>query len=238
MPEVHEDHAREAADPYCLTPDACDELLSGAPWHRLVVIGDSLAEGLGDPTPGYRTLPWPDRVAEALRRQQADLQLTNLGLRGLRTAEIRAEQLPAALELGPDLAAVVCGGNDMLAPDFDPEAVERDLDAIVGTLRGRGTEVVIFALQNIARAFTELAAIEPHTASLNERVRAVSGRHGGLLIDMWEHPICSEKDVYSSDLMHSSMRGHAVLASEMIRRLGAHLSSVRAGAPEAGTGRG
>lgn len=148
-----------------------------------------------------------------------------MGLRDLIASEVRERQLDRALEFGPDLAAVVCGGNDLLRPTVDLDAVEADLDAIVGGLRATGATVVTFCLMNIISAIPELAALSDNMQGLNERVRLVSDRHGALVVDMWSHPACAEKSMYSSDLLHSSMRGHALLASETIRRLGRHLAS-------------
>jgi hypothetical protein len=34
--------------------------------------------------------------------------------------------------------------------------------------------------------------------------------------------VCAEQDIYSADLMHSSMRGHAIVAATTIRRLSEH----------------
>jgi lysophospholipase L1-like esterase len=221
------DFGREAGDPYCVTAADADRLLQGARWRRFVVVGDSLAEGLGDVTDGYESVPWGERVAAALRRQQPELAFVNLGERGLRTGEVRAQQLDAAIAFEPDLAAVVCGGNDLLVEDLQLDQVESELDAIVGGLRSSGADVVTFALQNITLAWPELAPLEPRVRQLNDRVRAVSARHGALLIDMWAHPVCADRDVYSADLMHSSMRGHAVLAAELVRRLGAALAAER-----------
>jgi hypothetical protein len=60
---------REARDPHCLSAAAADELLSGAPWRRFAVLGDGMAEGLGDAVPGYQDAGWADRVAAALVRR-------------------------------------------------------------------------------------------------------------------------------------------------------------------------
>ncbi len=116
----------EADGPY-LTQQAGDTTL---PWARFVVVGDSMAEGIGDPTPGYEHLGWADRVANSL-----EAEYLNLGKRNLLAAEVRATQLERALTFAPDLAAVLCGGNDPMRPDHDPEAVEKDVDGIVGALR-------------------------------------------------------------------------------------------------------
>lgn len=48
------------ATPHLLSPTEQRRLLAGAPWKRLVVMGDSIAAGVGDPTPGYPDRPWGD----------------------------------------------------------------------------------------------------------------------------------------------------------------------------------
>src|SRR6476619_6127152 len=99
----------EAADPYCLRDGEARALLSGHPWRRFVVVGDSIAEGVGDPLPGYTDLGWADRVAAELAAVQPELACLNLGRRNLRTAQVLAEQVGPAVAFGPDLALVACG---------------------------------------------------------------------------------------------------------------------------------
>lgn len=220
-----EDLSAERADAFCLPDAEADRLLAAAPWKRFAVLGDSLAEGLGEPTPGYRTLPWADRTREALARRQPGLAYLNLGLRDLLAAEVRERQLARALEFGPDLAAVVCGGNDLLRPNVDLDAVQGELDTLVGELRASGATVVTYCLMNIISAYPELEPLSEGMQALNARVREVSAAHGALVVDMWGHPACAEKSMYSSDLLHSSMRGHGLLAAETVKRLGRHLAS-------------
>ncbi|HEV2370659.1 MAG TPA: SGNH/GDSL hydrolase family protein [Streptosporangiaceae bacterium] len=224
MTDLPADGPAEATDQFCLSDAQADELLAKAPWDRFLVMGDSLAEGLGEASPGYRSLPWADRTREALTRRRPGLTYLNIGLRNLVAAEVREQQLARGLEFAPDLAAVVCGGNDLFAQDFDPDAVERELDTIIGSLRQRDTTVITYCLMNIIAAYPELDPLTPKIKELNDRVRAVADRHGALLVDMWDHPGCAERTMYSSDLLHSSMRGHALLAGETIRRLGRHLA--------------
>jgi hypothetical protein len=126
--------------PAATKDDAPKPEATSLPWRRFVVVGDSLAEGIGDPAPGYEHLGWADRVASTL-----GADYLNLGRRNLLAAEVRATQLEPALAFGPDLAAVVCGGNDLMRPDHNPEAVERDVDAIVAALRAAGSEVIMLA---------------------------------------------------------------------------------------------
>lgn len=217
----------EDTDPYCLAPDEADRLLRDAPWRRFVVMGDSIAEGLGEDSPGYQPLSWYERVSAALRRQRPDLVATNLGRRDLRAADVRATQLEAALAFRPDLAVLVAGGNDLFGRQFQPERVEAELDAMVGALRAVPATVVTITLMDIVRAVPQLAGGPMERLPvLNERVRAVSERHGALVLDAFAHPMCADRDVYSSDFKHATRRGHAILGAELIRLLGARIPSL------------
>jgi lysophospholipase L1-like esterase len=96
-------------------------------WSRYVAIGDSFTEGLWD-DPDGREAPqrgWADLLASHLsaRRTAAGaepLQYANLAIRGRLLRPILVEQVPAALDLGPDLVSLVGGGNDLLRPAADP----------------------------------------------------------------------------------------------------------------------
>ncbi|MCL2554202.1 MAG: SGNH/GDSL hydrolase family protein [Actinomycetia bacterium] len=213
----------EAADPHCLGPDASAELLRGASWTRFAVVGDSLAEGLGDPLPGYRFASWADRVAEALRAVNSGLAYANLGVRGLTAAQVRAGQEDAAARFAPDLLCVVCGGNDLLLPGFSPAVLEKELDLLLSRLAAEGTTVFTYALSDVARAVPELRGgpLDAGVAVLNDVTRAVAARHGALVVEMHGHPASGDRDLYSADLVHFSARGHAVAAAATLRALAA-----------------
>jgi len=214
----------ERDDPDCLSDAQADTLLSGAPWRRFLALGDSLVAGVGDPSPGYRSAPWPARVAEALRRQSPEVEYANLAQRQVRTAQVQADQLGAALEFGADLVALVCGGNDLLTRRFDAEALEAEVEEIVAPLVADGAVLVVFTLMDATRAFPELAVLRPRLEALNGLMTRVATGHRGVLVDMWRHPASQLPALYSADKTHPSMRGHAVLAAATIRGLGDHLA--------------
>jgi lysophospholipase L1-like esterase len=156
------------------------------------------------------------------------LEYLNLGVRYLRAAEVRARQLRPALEFGPDLVSVVCGGNDMLSRDFSAGAVEEELTGLVAPLRGTGADVFVFTIQDITAVFPEhlaMGGLRERIQLFNDQVRAVAGRHGAMVVDMWAHPTSADRDVFSSDMLHASMRGHAVLASAVAGALSEHLAT-------------
>lgn len=207
----------EYHDPDVLLPGEAGSLLSGAPWHRLVVIGDSAAEGLGDPVLGYGRLPWADRVAGELA-----IDYTNLGLRGLTAAQVRDEQLDRAVAWRPDLAMVVAGGNDAFADGFDPFATGAAIDMIYAQLQSAGARVVGFTVPDAAAIHDgeRARAIGRRFAQLNRVIRDVATFRGVTLVDLATRPFGTDSRSYSEDGIHLNMRGHAIIASLTFEALG------------------
>ena len=115
------------------------------PWSRFVAIGDSFTEGVGDPeadSPGGLR-GWADRFAEVLAEHNSDLAYANLAVRGKLIRQITDEQLEAAIDLRPDLVSVCAGGNDVIRPGADPDAVAVQLDYLLRKLRERTFASVI-----------------------------------------------------------------------------------------------
>lgn len=217
----------EAADVYCLRAGEADRLLAGHPWRRFVVVGDSIAEGIGDATPGYPDEPWCDRIAAELRRQQPELAYLNLGVRSTPAAEVRDRQLGPALEFRPDLALVACGGYDMLRSSYDADAVQDIMRAIVAAFTSTGCNVITVGMFDGSRApavppeFRERLRERLH--DLSARTEAISAELGTLHVSLTSHPASGDANIYSRDPRHGSTRSHAISAAETIRRLGRHL---------------
>lgn len=221
--------ALEAADPHCLRDGEAAGLLAGHPWRRFAVIGDSIAEGVAEPLPGYSVLPFADRVADELGRLAPHWDYLNLGLRNLRAHEVRATQLAPALEFAPDLALVVCGANDALRPGYDAraDAVDADLAAVVTALQRRGALVVTVSIF-VRAAYPSLPAwLVPsgteRMTTLGLRTNAVAARLGTVHLDLARHPVARDPGALSSDGLHGNARSQSVAAAEMVRSLGARL---------------
>jgi lysophospholipase L1-like esterase len=198
-------------------------LLRGAPWRRVAVLGDSIAEGVREPCDGYLDLSWIDRIADPLRAVAPGLTVMNLGVRDLLAAEVRERQVDAALAFRPDLAIVAAGGNDALRRSFAPEQVSRELDGIVGPLRQAGADVLMIELMDIVASGlvpAEYAGpLDERMRALAEITRAVADRQGAMLVEMRRHPASADPAVYSSDRLHLNARGHAIVAAEAVRVL-------------------
>jgi lysophospholipase L1-like esterase len=216
--------AREWADPHALADHELARLLDPpVPWERVVVLGDSIAEGLREPVPGYRDLSWVDRLAEGLRFARPGALLFNLGRRSLTAAEIRASQLEAALALRPGLVVVTAGGNDALRRTFDPAALAAELRALLTPLRERGADVVTMDLfdtsnnPHIPERYAERTA--QRITELVEVTRAVSAELGGLHARLRDHPLAADPGIFAADGLHLTARGHAYVAEAVARRL-------------------
>lgn len=226
--------AAEARDPHCLDAAARGALLAAAPWERVVALGDSIAEGVREPSPGYQDLGWVDRIAAALGEVRPALKLRNLGRRDRLAAEVRGQQLAAAVAFGPDLAIVAAGGNDTLRRRFDLAAVEHELEQIVAALRAGGADVLTLGLLDASSSpFVPEELRAPLTARLHEladATRAIAERHGALHLQMREHPVNADPGIYASDGLHLNARGHAIVAGAELARLGAELARRRGAA--------
>ena len=218
----------ESDDPYCLDAGEATRLLTGHPWRRFVAIGDSVIEGIGDKVPGYSPLPWCDRIAAELAAVRPGFRYLNLGKRELKAAEVRESQVDDALAFDPDLALVVCGGNDALRSSYNPDAVDAELAAIITALQARGAEVITVGIFDISHApsfpdkvrsvvSARMQTFSRHTAALAEKL-------GTIHVNCTNHPAQSDPTGYSSDGLHGNMRSHAICAALTIRRLGAHLA--------------
>lgn len=192
-------------------------------FQRLLVMGDSIAVGTGDPVPGYPDRSWADQLVSALRPRA----YLNLGHYGARAAEIRAGQLGPALAWRPDLAVVAAGGNDAIRRSFvrpaAQESVAAELDRMVGELSTAGALVVTFGCLDLGRTSLVPAAQRPdisHRLRVLDRItEEVTARHGGVHVCFLDHPAVDDS-MFSADGLHANRRGHALIATEVLQALG------------------
>jgi lysophospholipase L1-like esterase len=105
----------------------------------LVVLGDSVAAGYGVAKP--RQTPGALLATGISRRLGRPVRLHRLAVVGADSRHL-APQVEAALELAPELAVIVIGGNDVTHRANRSAAVQQ-LVAAVRALRAAGAEVVV-----------------------------------------------------------------------------------------------
>jgi len=189
--------------------------MSSIPWRRFIAVGDSLTEGVGDPTVhGLRG--WADRLADGLKRLFPELIYANLAKRGLTTREVIDTQLERALRLKPDLTTAVVGMNDLIRPEFDDATFEKDLDELVGALASEGATVLMGTYGEITKVLRASARVkaplEDKLLRANDVIRTVSARHGTPMVEARGMPDWIDVRSYSVDRLHPSPRGHLLIA--------------------------
>lgn len=105
----------------------------------MVMLGDSSAAGYGVTKP--RQTPGALLATGVARRLSRPVTLHNLAVVGATSARL-AHQVEVALELGPELAVIIIGGNDVTHRANRAAAV-RHLAQAVRALRGAGAQVVV-----------------------------------------------------------------------------------------------
>lgn len=221
-------HGRtESDDPMLISPASAGALLREAPWRRYAVLGDSIAQGVGEASAGYREIGWADRVAEVLTAVHPEAAYLNTGRIGATSDQVLAEQLAPALQFRPDLVHISCGGNDLFHPGGDTDRLHANLDSIFSALADTGAQLCAFTVADVweTERMAPMRPMRPRMAELNEIVRDVAVRYDAVLVDFWDHPLRLRPDLMSADLIHFTTSGHAVVATEVIRALAARIST-------------
>lgn len=184
---------------------------------RLLVLGDSIAYGTGARRP-EDTLG--RRLATALTAEGFDVDLHVHAVPGAVSADLAA-QLRRAQHLDADLAVVVVGAND-LARFLPPDQAVAALASAVGTLRSRGTDVVVVPAPDMSSvpfvppAFRPL--VQAACAQLQQRQAAVAEAGGATVADIAAEvgrAFVADPAMFSGDRFHPSSAGYARIAAAL-----------------------
>ena len=190
-------------------------------FHRYVALGDSFTEGVGDPDPsrpnGLRG--WADRVAEVLAGRSDDFGYANLAIRGRKLAAIIEEQLEPALALEPDLVTIHGGGNDVLRPRVDIDALAATYDDAIRRLATSDARIVMFTLYDPGPKGI-YGPVRGRMAIFNEWVREIADTHGVTVVDLWRLRGHDPGHVMDPDRMHLNPAGHQHVAMAVLDALG------------------
>lgn len=199
------------------TPSSSDNA-GPHPWRRFVALGDSFTEGIGDPLPEGGHRGWADRVAEVLAGQVDDFAYANLAVRGKLIAQIVADQIEPALALKPDLITFSAGGNDVIRPGSDPDAVARQFEDAVRRLTRDGATLVVFT--GVDTEFTPVFRnIRGKVAIYNENIRAIADRYDCVVADQWALKEVQDMRFFDDDRLHYNALGHHEVARMVLRAL-------------------
>ncbi|MBM7849741.1 lysophospholipase L1-like esterase [Arthrobacter roseus] len=185
--------------------------------QRYVALGDSFTEGVGDRDEsrpnGVRG--WADRVAEQLILADPAAGYANLAIRGRKLRQIMDEQVDAALALEPTLVSIYGGGNDILRPRVDIDALLTTYEDGVARLRNSGAKVILFTGFD-SSASAVFGKTRGRTAIYNELVREIAENHGADIVDYWRMREFRDWRYWDTDRLHMSTAGHTLMARKVL----------------------
>lgn len=188
-------------------------------WNRYVALGDSMTEGLGDSGSGGALIGWADRLAALLSAHSGEFSYANLAVRGRLLRDIAGDQVEAGLAMAPDLVSIIGGGNDILRPGADPDALAAELEEAVARIRASGADVLM------------ATPADPLGAPIVERTRgkaaifiahlwSIADRQGAYLLNQWSLTFLRDWRMWESDRIHMSTEGHRRVALAAYETLG------------------
>jgi lysophospholipase L1-like esterase len=181
------------------------------PFESFLALGDSFTEGVGDRYADGGCRGWADRFAEHVSAVTPGLSYANLAIRGKVLGQVIAEQVPVALELRPDLVSLAAGGNDLLRPRVDPDALAASFEEAVVALRNAGSQVLMFTGFDPG-AFPLLRLIRGKVAAYNARLRVIARLHDCVHVDLWTMSVLGDPRAWSPDRLHLASDGHRRVA--------------------------
>ena len=196
-------------------------------WTRYVAIGDSFTEGMCDDDPalarGGEFAGWADRLAAHLSEIAAShgegFGYANLAVRGRKLADVVGPQLGDALALEPDLVSIVGGGNDILRPKADLDALALELEAAVARIRETGADVLLATPVDPADA-PLVKATRGRAAIHSANIWSIARRHDAHVIDQWGLRALRDWRMWSEDRIHMTSEGHRRVALAALEALG------------------
>lgn len=200
-------------------------------WSRYVALGDSITEGWCDPVVGNSEpwLGWADRLAMILdgsaRLREEPFAFANLAVRGRRIRHVVRDQVPHAIDLGADLVSILVGGNDLMAPAADPDALAAELEEGVAALRSRGCDVLLATCFDPRFAFF-LKPFRGRAAVYNANLWSIARRHGTYTLDLWGVRELQARAMWAEDRVHLAPDGHRLLAVRAAHALGVPYAEV------------
>lgn len=189
------------------------------PPRSFVVLGDSFSEGVGDEAADGSVRGWGDLLAAQMAVHEPGLRYANLAIRGKLLTQVISEQIPAALAMRADLVSIAAGGNDLLRPRADPDALAGPLSEAVAALTEAGSTVLLFAGFDPGM-FPLIRMIRRRAAVLNAHLRIIARRQGCLLVDLWGMSVLSDPRMWCEDRLHLGPEGHRRVAMHAAEVLG------------------
>jgi len=183
---------------------------------KLVVLGDSLAAGLGvKPEQSF-----PSRLEAALKAQGRNVAVLNQGVSGDTTAG-GVDRIDWLLGDKPDIVLIELGANDALR-GLDPAVTRRALDAILGALAKRNIPVLLcgmLAPRNLGADYAR--AFDPIFPEL-------ARTYGSVFYPFFLEGVAADAKLNQQDGLHPTAAGVDVIVAKILPKVEELIARVRA----------
>jgi lysophospholipase L1-like esterase len=184
---------------------------------RFVALGDSATFGFGDADRFGVWRGWARLLVGAIAQDHA-VSFCNLAVTGATIADVRRDQLGAAVDHRAQVASLVVGLNDTMRAAWSPVELREDLLHCAQRLSEQGALLLTVRFHDHARV---LHLPGPLGRRLRARIDVLNGiydeiheQYGGLRVDLAAHPGVYDRQFWSIDRLHPSELGHRALAHE------------------------
>ena len=177
---------------------------SAGPAIKLVVLGDSLAAGLGlNPEQSF-----PSRLETSLKSQGRNVAIVNQGVSGDTTAG-GLDRVDWLLADKPDIVLIELGANDALR-GLDPALAERNLSAIIEKLKGAGVTVWLAGMMAPRNFGPE------YVAAFDGLYRRLADKYQVPLYAFILDGVAQDPALNQADGLHPNVRGAQIIADRLL----------------------
>jgi acyl-CoA thioesterase-1 len=184
---------------------------------RIVVLGDSLAAGLGLP----QADAFPARLQAALRARGHLVTVADAGVSG-DTASAGLARLDWAVPEGTDAVVVELGANDALR-GIDPAVTRSALDTMLHRLRQRGIAVLLAGMRaprNLGRDYV---------AAYDRIFPELADAHGVVFYPFFLEGVATNPALNQSDGVHPNAAGVEAIVDRIVPAVEQLIARVRKG---------
>ncbi|MEY4444177.1 MAG: hypothetical protein RL301_256 [Actinomycetota bacterium] len=189
---------------------------------RLIVVGDSISEGIADEKIDGQYRGWADRVADVIASQNPEFKYANLAVRGKLLPQVVEHQVPVALNLiGPNsVLSFHAGANDVIRPNYRPEITLPAYAKAVRDLANAGAQLMLFTVLEETNRQGRIQTIWRERFSVfNQQVREIGKEVGAVVIDGNYNEAFKDVRYLDRDRLHLNAKGHWLLAQGVLEQL-------------------
>lgn len=188
---------------------------------RLVSIGDSFTEGVGDELADGTVRGWADLVAIGCATARGEpVDYANLAIRGRLLESIVTGQLEPALALKPTHLTFNGGGNDMLRPRTDVRRLRALTEHVITRCLEAGVQPVLLSGGNPSRGLPFGARIQRLGDQLTAAVLELTADYGVPFANNWADSELMNAEYWTDDRLHLNTAGHHRAAARVLETLG------------------